>query len=131
MGPDLTGLGNRFSLRESIESTVHPSKTISNRYQAKNILTVDGRALRGIARLQADESYSVWLENGRSITLASSDVEELKESKQSTMPEGLLDDLTIAEINDLFAYLLEPRIDTVDTTEMPKISEAAPAKSVK
>ncbi|MDA7926171.1 c-type cytochrome [Mariniblastus sp.] len=124
MGPDLTGLGNRFSLRESIESTVHPSKTISDRYQAKSILTVDGRLLNGIARQQADESFLVWLEDGRSVTVASDDVDEIKESKQSTMPQGLLDALTISEINDLFAYLLEPRIDTVDTTEVPKISEA-------
>jgi hypothetical protein len=66
----------------------------------------------------------VWLEDGRSVTVASDDVDEIKESKQSTMPQGLLDALTISEINDLFAYLLEPRIDTVDTTEVPKISEA-------
>ncbi len=124
MGPDLTGLGNRFSLRESIESTVHPSKTISDRYQAKTILTVDGRVMNGIARRQADESYLVWLKDGRSVTVAPSEVEELKESKQSTMPEGLLDSLTTSEINDLFAYLLEPRIDTVDTSEVPKVSEA-------
>ena len=124
MGPDLTGLGNRFSLRESIESTVHPSKTISDRYQAKTILTVDGRLMNGIARQQADESYLVWLDNGRSVTVTLSEVEELKDSKRSTMPEGLLDSLTVPEINDLFAYLLEPRVDTVDTTEVPKISEA-------
>ena len=37
------------------------------------------------------------------------------------MPEGLLDSLTTSEINDLFAYLLEPRIDT---SEVPKVSEA-------
>ena len=124
MGPDLTGLGNRFSLRESIESTVHPSKTISDRYQAKTILTVDGRLMNGIARQQADESYLVWLDNGRSVTVTLSEVEELKDSKRSTMPEGLLDSLTVPEINDLFAYLLEPRVDTVDTTEVPKISDA-------
>ena len=124
MGPDLTGLGNRFSLRESIESTVHPSKTISDRYQAKTILTVDGRVMNGIARRQADESYLVWLKDGRSVTVAPSEVEELKESKQSTMPEGLLDSLTTSEINDLFAYLLEPRIESVDTSEVPKVSEA-------
>ena len=120
MGPDLTGLGNRFSLRESIESTVHPSKTISDRYQAKTILTVDGRVMNGIARRQADESYLVWLKDGRSVTVAPSEVEELKESKQSTMPEGLLDSLTTSEINDLFAYLLEPRIESVDTSEVRK-----------
>ncbi len=124
MGPDLTGLGNRFSLRESIESTVHPSKTISDRYQAKTILTVDGRVMNGIARRQTDESYLVWLKDGRSVTVAPSEVEELKESKQSTMPEGLLDSLTTSEINDLFAYLLEPRIESVDTSEVPKVSEA-------
>ena len=124
MGPDLTGLGNRFSLRESIESTVHPSKAISDRYQAKTILTVDGRVMNGIARRQADESYLVWLKDGRSVTVAPSEVEELKESKQSTMPEGLLDSLTTSEINDLFAYLLEPRRESVDTSEVPKVSEA-------
>ncbi len=80
--------------------------------------------MNGIARRQADESYLVWLKDGRSVTVAPSEVEELKESKQSTMPEGLLDSLTTSEINDLFAYLLEPRIESVDTSEVPKVSEA-------
>ena len=77
-----------------------------------------------IHRQKADESYLVWLKDGRSVTVAPSEVEELKESKQSTMPEGLLDSLTTSEINDLFAYLLEPRIESVDTSEVPKVSEA-------
>ena len=124
MGPDLTGLGNRFSLRESIESTVHPSKIISDRYQSQSILTVDGRLINGIAHPQSDDSYLVWREDGASVTVAADDVEEFKESKQSTMPQGLLDRLTISEINHLFAYLLKSRTETADINQVPKVSEA-------
>ena len=124
MGPDLTGLGNRFSLRESIESTVHPSKIISDRYQSQSILTVDGRLINGIAHPQSDDSYLVWREDGASVTIAADDVEEFKESKQSTMPQGLLDRLTISEINHLFAYLLKSRTETADINQVPKVSEA-------
>jgi hypothetical protein len=85
---------------------------------------VDGRLINGIAHQQPDDSYLVWREDGASVTVASEDVEEFKESKQSTMPHGLLDRLTISEINNLFAYLLKSRTETADINQVPKVSEA-------
>jgi putative heme-binding domain-containing protein len=105
-GPDLTSLAQRFSLREAIESTINPSKVIPDRYASKKILTVDGNQYSGMALLQGDGSYLVLQSDGKRIRIAAKEVEEVKESATSAMPEGLLDSLSMAEINDLYSYLM-------------------------
>jgi hypothetical protein len=43
--------------------------------------------------------------DGTKVRLAGEDIEEMRTSKLSSMPEGLLDTLSLEEIADLFAYL--------------------------
>ena len=43
------------------------------------------------------------------VTLADDEVGAIVPSKLSTMPEGLLNNLTLEEIADLFAYMNDPR----------------------
>lgn len=106
LGPDLTSLAQRFSLREAIESTMNPSHVIPDRYASKKIVTVDGNQFSGMAVLQADGSYFVLQSDGKRIRIAAEDIEDVKESSTSAMPEGLLDSLSISEINDLFTFLM-------------------------
>ncbi|MFK7769930.1 MAG: HEAT repeat domain-containing protein [Mariniblastus sp.] len=106
VGPDLTNLSQRFSLREVVESTIDPSKVIPDRYASKKILTVDGTLFTGMAIKQADGSFFVLQSDGKKIRIAADDVEEVKDSKLSAMPNGLLDGLSEAEVNDLFGYLM-------------------------
>jgi putative heme-binding domain-containing protein len=109
MGPDLTSLAQRFSLREAIESTIDPSHVIPDRYASKKIVTVDGNQFSGMAVLQADGSYFVLQSDGKRIRVAAEEIEDVKESATSAMPEGLLDSLSISEINDLFTFLMPPK----------------------
>jgi putative heme-binding domain-containing protein len=105
VGPDLTGLEKRFSQREVVESLIHPSQVISDQYQSQKILTVDGQQFAGMTVREADGSYLVLQSDGKKIRVAAEDVEEVAPSELSAMPEGLLDDLSMSEIADLFAYL--------------------------
>jgi hypothetical protein len=43
--------------------------------------------------------------SGETVTLMAGQIESTKPSKISSMPEGLLDPLTLEEVADLFAYL--------------------------
>ena len=45
--------------------------------------------------------------NGEKVRLAKSDVEEMAPNVVSSMPEGLFNKLSLAEIADLVAYLYE------------------------
>jgi len=105
VGPDLTNLAQRFSLREMIESTVDPSKVIPARYASKTIQTVSGNQITGMAIEQADGSYFVLQSNGQRVRVKSDEISQIKDSKISAMPHGLLDNFSESEINDLFAFL--------------------------
>jgi putative heme-binding domain-containing protein len=109
LGPDLSGVAGRFSVRDLLESIVVPSKTISDQYEAVIISTVDGRVVTGrIVNLQGS-NLSIcpdMLDPNRQVNVKREDIEEMKPSLVSLMPEGLLDTLNRDEVLDLVAYLL-------------------------
>ena len=107
VGPDLSAIANRYSLREVVEATVDPSKVIPPRYASKKILTIDGNQFVGMAVEQADGSYFLLQKDGKRIRIAASEIEEIQASDTSAMPHGLLNELTNEEVRDLFSYLMQ------------------------
>ncbi len=108
-GPDLTGVAGRFSVRDLLESIVLPSKQISDQYAAVEIDTLDGKKVIGrIVNLSGDRimvNVNMLDPNGIA-TVKRDDVDSIKPSKVSMMPEGLLDTMKEDEILDLLAYIL-------------------------
>lgn len=105
VGPDLSTLANRFTRTEMLESILFPSQVISSQYQAKTILTTDGKTLSGLVVAGAGGEKMVITSTGERIELRETDIEEIKPSNVSSMPSGLLDTLTLEEIADLMALL--------------------------
>ncbi len=108
-GPELTGVSGRFSVRDLIESIVQPSKTISDQYQAVVIATNNGQIVTGrIVNLHGNVLTICpdMLDPGRMVNVARDQIDEMKPSTVSQMPEGLLDTLKANEVLDLVAYLL-------------------------
>ncbi len=105
MGPDLTMLSRRFTKREILESIMYPSHVISSQYQAKKILTTDGRSLVGLVTKGGAGETVVLTQQGNKVSLQEEEIEEMAPSTVSAMPGGLVDKLTLDEIADLFAYL--------------------------
>ena len=107
VGPELTNLASRFSLREAVESTINPSAVVPDRYATKTILTADGVTVSGMTLRQPDGSFFVLQNDGERIRVAADDVVQMKSDTHSSMPEGLLDNLTSEEVADLFAFLMQ------------------------
>jgi putative heme-binding domain-containing protein len=108
-GPELTGVAGRFSVRDLLESIVVPSKTISDQYQAVIISTTGGRVVTGrIVNLHGNNLAICedMLNPGRMTNVPRDEIDEMKPSPVSQMPEGLLDTLDRDEVLDLMAYLL-------------------------
>ena len=109
IGPDLTTLSGRFSPRDLLESVVEPNKEISDQYAAVTIITFDGKVVTGrIVNLSGD-SFSVntdMLDPNAQVGVDRKQIEEMRRSKVSMMPAGLLDTLKREELLDLMAYLL-------------------------
>lgn len=108
LGPDLTTVSSRFTRKELLESILHPSQVISSQYAAKTALTTDGRQVTGLVVPGAGGETIIVTTTGEKVALAAGQIEALRPSKLSPMPEGLLDPLTIEEIADLMAYLQGP-----------------------
>jgi putative heme-binding domain-containing protein len=109
VGPDLSGVSGRFSARDLLESTVDPSKTISDQYAAIQILKKNGEVVTGrVANLSGTGLQIVtdMFAPGTMTGVRREDIDEMRPSPTSMMPNGLLNTLTESEIQDLFAYLL-------------------------
>ena len=113
VGPDLTTVSRRFQKKEILESILYPSQVISDQYASKSVLRTDGRIVWGIVAKQADGSVSVLQSDATKVVIPRDAIDTITPLKKSTMPEGLLNALTLEEISDLFAYLdqaAEPQV---------------------
>jgi putative heme-binding domain-containing protein len=106
LGPDLSTVGMRFQKREILESILFPSHVISDQYASKTITTLDGKTYTGMIGAAGEKSIVVLQANGQKTTIARDQIDETIPSKKSAMPDGLLNQLTLEEIADLFALLM-------------------------
>ena len=104
-GPDLTSVAKRFTQGEILESVLFPSHVISSQYRSQKIALTDGRVLTGLVVPAGDGRKMVIEPSGERTTVEEDDIEETAPADVSSMPEGLLDKLTLEEIAHLFAYL--------------------------
>ncbi len=114
-GPDLTNLANRFTRREILESIIHPSQVVSDQYRSRKVLTVDGEQLFGMVSRDSSGEWLLLDREGRTTRIPEDDIEDMADSDLSSMPDGLLDSLSLDEITHLFAYLMEQ--DNLSTAE--------------
>jgi len=109
VGPDLTNVAGRFSVRDLLESVIEPSKAISDQYGAIVIRKKNGDVVTGrVGNL--NEDILMLIENmfapNDFTNVKRQDVESIELAKVSMMPEGLLNSLKEDEILDLTAFLL-------------------------
>jgi putative heme-binding domain-containing protein len=105
VGPELTGLGDRFSRIHIVESILEPSRTVATGYQTVAVILRDGRVLTGIKISETEKTLTLADNQGKKHELAKVDIEEQKTQPQSTMPDGLVKQLTIDQFVDLIGYL--------------------------
>ncbi|MGI9455922.1 MAG: HEAT repeat domain-containing protein, partial [Aeoliella sp.] len=104
LGPDLTTVAQRFQKKEILGSIVYPSHIISDQYASQRVIA-NGRTYTGLVAPQGAKKVAVLLSDGQKIELAKEDIEETAPSRVSSMPEGLLNSLTLEQVADLFAFL--------------------------
>src|SRR5207249_9911307 len=89
VGPDLSQVGRFRDPRALLEAVVFPSSTIAPEYRQFGIATRQGIVHTGmIVRADADAVYLRTAELAE-IRVARSDVEDMRESSVSIMPQGL------------------------------------------
>ena len=104
IGPDLT-YANRQDRDFLLVSLVDPGGVVRKEYQSYNVATKDGRVLNGLIVEQTPEAIVLRDARGQRTRVAVADVQELKESDVSLMPESLYKELSPEQLRDLFSFL--------------------------
>src|SRR5262249_46712136 len=92
-----------------LESIVQPSKTISDQYEAVNIALTNGKVVTGRIVNLNNDTLNInpdMFDPNNMIPVRRDQIEEMKRSPVSLMPEALLNSLNRDEALDLMAYLL-------------------------
>jgi putative heme-binding domain-containing protein len=111
VGPDLTHVAGRFGPRDLLDSILTPNKVIAENYRNVQVRTTDGRSLVGRVFLEGDfRSEKLRLATqplapAEIVELDKKQIDEVRESPISPMPEGLLDGFSQQDILDLLAFL--------------------------
>jgi putative membrane-bound dehydrogenase-like protein len=104
VGPDITSNG-RASYEQLLSNVLDPSLVIGNAYQARIVVTADGRVLTGLPVEESPERVVLKVQGGKIETIPRDQIEEFKVSEASMMPEQLEKQITPQELADLFSFI--------------------------
>jgi putative heme-binding domain-containing protein len=107
IGPDLSTVGNKFSVGDILESIIEPNKIISDQYGSHIVVDTDGMVEEGILVDEGDVLVLYPRDASQDpFVYERSDIKLIKESPTSQMPAGLVDPLSAEELRDLLAFLV-------------------------
>ncbi|MBW3599456.1 MAG: c-type cytochrome, partial [Planctomycetes bacterium] len=108
VGPDITSNG-RGNFDQLLSNVFDPSLVIGAAYQAQTVITADGRVLTGLLVEDSQERVVLKTQGGKLEIVPRDQVDEMRQSKLSLMPEGVENQLKPQELADLFAFLVLDR----------------------
>jgi putative heme-binding domain-containing protein len=109
IGPDLTGVGNRYTMRDLAENIIDPSKVISDQYGTDELELKDGTSVVG--RVIVEENGKLFLMTSPLApddltAVNSADVKSRKPFNISMMPPGLINSMNKDELLDIIAFMV-------------------------
>ncbi len=106
IGPNLAAIRNRGS--EAIVLNVFdPNREVNPDFLTYTILTTDGRSTTGIIAEQSANGITLKRADVREETILRQDIQALKSTGLSLMPEGFEKLITVEQMADLLTYLLQ------------------------
>ncbi|MEO2045971.1 MAG: HEAT repeat domain-containing protein [Pirellulales bacterium] len=104
IGPDLRGIGAKYSRSELIRSVLEPSNRVLIDFEMVIVVTTDGVVHQGMISNQTSEKIELITPESKTIKILADEI-ELKKSNLSPMPNGLADGMTLQNFADIIAYL--------------------------
>jgi len=105
VGPDLDGIGKRYSSAELLTSVLAPSQKIEPKYQTWLAETSKGLVYSGLMVEESNGEVVIRDAMGKDVRLQRDDLELLIAQPKSLMPELQLRDATAQDAADLIAFL--------------------------
>lgn len=104
VGPDIASIGNK-SPEALLVAMLDPNRAIEDKYLDYSVVTEDGRTLTGILGSESGTSITLLGQEGKTTVVLRNDIELLKSTGRSLMPEGLEKDASVQDVADVIAYL--------------------------
>jgi putative heme-binding domain-containing protein len=105
VGPDLSEIGTKLSREAFYVSILEPSAGISHNYEAYVALLDDDSVVTGLKINETGDEVILRDAKGIDRKLAKKEIEEIKKSDKSLMPDNLHEALSEGDLVDLVAYL--------------------------
>jgi putative heme-binding domain-containing protein len=106
IGPDLTG-SQRSNLDYLLDNILDPSAVVGKEYRMSVVVLVHGRVLNGLVVSRNEKSLVLQTPTNQE-TIPVDEIESIRETTQSSMPDELLANLSPDQVRDLMAYLMHP-----------------------
>ncbi len=105
LGPDLTLIGKTRTDRDLLEAIVYPSASFVRSFEPLLVVTNDGQQFSGLLRQESQQEIVLATGPLTSQRIRRDEIDEIRPSQTSLMPEGLDKLLSLEELGDLIAYL--------------------------
>ncbi|HKB39823.1 MAG TPA: c-type cytochrome, partial [Gemmataceae bacterium] len=106
IGPDLTG-GDRKNLNYLLDNILDPSAVVPKEFLLSTVTLTNGRVVSGVVVTKTERTLTVQTPTDR-LVINADDVDEVRPSEQSLMPDGLLESMSSEQVRDLIGYLMSP-----------------------
>jgi putative heme-binding domain-containing protein len=104
VGPDLSDVRNR-SKSTLMYEILDPNAKVEPRFSSYSVLTIDGQLFNGLLTNETAEAVVLTLSGGKQQTIGRAEIERIKISDLSLMPEGIEKDVSTDQMADLLEYL--------------------------
>jgi putative heme-binding domain-containing protein len=124
VGPDISDTRNRA--RDALlYDILDPNRKIEPRYTDYSVITDDGRIFNGLLDSETTEAVVLLQPEGKRQAIARAQIEEMRASGKSLMPEGVEKDITVQQMADLLEFLKGNRPAPPAPAEATSSSSAA------
>jgi putative heme-binding domain-containing protein len=104
LAPDISD--SRVKTPEQLLTDIlNPNQAIDNNYVSYTIVTHDGTVHAGIIASETSTSITLKAQAAKTLNLLRADIETIRSSGQSLMPEGLEKSLSLQELADLISFV--------------------------
>ncbi|MBN9121486.1 MAG: PQQ-dependent sugar dehydrogenase [Planctomycetes bacterium] len=107
LGPDLSAIGKTRTRAELLDSLLNPSARVEPQFAAYNVRTKDDKTYTGIVVKRNEKQLVLRDAENKEITLDGENVESVRPSRLSLMPDGQMSGLTLNEAADLLEFLVQ------------------------
>jgi hypothetical protein len=106
IGPDLTGMAVHPK-HELLVNILDPSRNVEGNFRVYTVATVDGKVLNGLLAAESRTAIELYDAEGKKHTVLKEDIELLKGSRKSLMPDGFEKLVKPQELTDLLEFLAQ------------------------